>query len=459
MNKPIHVKVHKLRFPQAICSIADKIQESQWGQRVCRLVEMCNANPFPAQMILIFLYRLSLDALYILTISPSYSYQAFTTDLVPWRYAVSFLGLLPFIPFVARYNSFKTISSTIVTLLNYIYFIPLTSFVGCKGTSMSFFVVALVYWALLLLFQWKIPILHLKPLSHQYSRKFFLVVTVFSILFVMFISGKYTGFRFTLNFIDVYGIRAESASYQIPTIAEYLLSSMPIIFAFLLIYWLRQKKYAVCGVLCVVFVFLFSISAHKSQFLFFFLTLFCFFLFREWMYRWISGFLLLASLLAILADKLLGMIHLAALFFLRMMYTPVWLAEYYMDFFQSEPLNLFRNGIMGRFSFSNIYSDTIANVIGEFNGTGYVANTGMLGDLFANLPTAIGIFLLPLILILCLRLLDMVSSKISIGLFFTIALLYASNFANGSWSNVLLTNGMLLTCVLFYIFPKEALKK
>lgn len=441
----------RVRHPQWVAVLKD----SQSGQMICQVWGTYRANPFPAQVLLIFLYRLALDFMYITQISPLYVYAGFTTDLVPLRYLCSLAAVVVFSPFVAALHEDPRPSSTLVTFLHYLYFIPLTSYCGCKGTSPWFFGCVLAYWAVLLVLQAYLPTVQLKPLSLWHSQKLFALLTVFSVLFVLFISGRYTGFRFTLDFINVYDVRAEAASYQIPRILRYLLSFMTMILSVLLFYWLQNRRYVAAGVVFVVFLFYFSIAANKSDFFFLVLILGCYAIYRRWMLRWAAGFLTAGVAAAWLMEKVLHFVYPMSFFVRRLMYIPAQLSETYAAFFQENPLNLFRYGIMGKLSFDSIYSASIPVIIGEFEGGGSNANNGMLGDMFANLPAVLGVFLMPLILVVCFRLLDLASKGLPQKITISFCAYFAISFMNTSWSIVLLSHGFLLACLLLYAFPRK----
>lgn len=416
----------------------------------------CRENPFPAQILLTIAYRLVLDLLYIASISPLYAYSGLTLDIEPLRYLASLLSMVIFAPFVAKLINDGTPSAILVTVLNFLYFIPFTSYCGCKGSDMSFFLIGLAYWALLLLLQCRIPVLALRPLNTKSVHPFAKLLTIGAILLVLGISGKYTGFRLTLDFINVYDVRLEARSYSMPTLLSYALSAMTVVLAVLLMYWLKKKKYIVVAVLGVTYLFYFSIGAHKSVFLLLALVIAAFFFYRDWMLRWLPGALTVAAGIALLEEKLVGSFYIMTLFFRRMMYLPVKISEQRFVFFQENPLNLFRDGIMGKLSFESIYSSTIARVIGEYRGNPEEsANNGLLGDLFTNLPIGLGLILMPLILILCFRLLDLAAAKLERKYLLPFCILFANSFINGSWSTVLLSGGFLLACVLLYFFPKE----
>ena len=78
----------------------------------------------------------------------------------------------------------------------------------------------------LLAVQLRMPTILVPKLPHRHTSLLFFLVSVGACLFVMGISGIYTGFRLKLNLSDVYGIRAEAAAYDIPGLFAYVLSWM-----------------------------------------------------------------------------------------------------------------------------------------------------------------------------------------------------------------------------------------
>lgn len=453
---------------QKILNLPAKMRQSGWYKRiqsaplvqtVHRMGTFAGRNAFLVCWCLVLLYRLALDVIYVQGIAPLFGYMGFTSNLMLVPYLISWAAMLAFAPFVAAMNGKKTPSDLLLCCINYIYFIPMTSYFGCKGAvSAAFFAIGLVFWVVLLAYQRWIPRVALKPLAQWHSQRWMTISTVAACLFVMYVSGRYTGFRLTFNFLDVYGIRTEAAGYAMSGIESYLLGLMPILLALMLLYWLGEKRYLVALGICVVYLFLFSISAHKSTFFFLLIALACHFLYRPWMYRWLPGWLTAGVAAAILERKIIGSFHLLSLFFRRVMYVPVSLSELYFRYFQENPLNLYREGIMGKFSFNPIYSTSIVRVIGEFGGNPQTnANNGLLGDLFANLPVVLGLLLLPLILVICLRLLDAAARHVPEKLAIPLCVYFAVSLSNSVWSTVMLTHGFLAACVLLYLFPgKEA---
>ena len=142
--------------------------------------------------------------------------------------------------------------------------------------------------------------------------------------------------------------------------------------------------------------------------------------------------------------------------FRRIMYLPVKISQQRYQMFQSEPLSLFRDSIMGKFSFDALYSTELPLITGEFRGHPMEsANNGLLGDLFANLPLIPGLVIMPLILVLCFRLLDLSAGRTSKRTTVVICAYFAMSFINSSWSTVLLSNGFLLACIVLYFFHND----
>lgn len=432
------------------------ITHSALGKQVDKSIQFYKCHMFIVQCILIIAYRICLDITYLKSVSPSYAYSGFTTGIIPILYLLSWLVVMVCMPLSIRiFQQEDCPSSIMVSVLNFLYFIPMTSLLGCRGSDVQFMVIVFLYWLFLLGYQFFIPTITLNKLSNTHSDQIFRILTIFSVILVMGISGYYTGFRLHFNIIDVYGVRSEAATYDIPQILNYCLSMMTITLSILIIYWIRQRKWIVVFLLLVVYMFYFSIGAHKSTIFMLMLILICYFLFRKGIYRIVPILMSALVLGCFLIHKITGWVIPMSLFVRRTMYVPVLLSQTYYEFFLQYPLNLFRNGILEKFGFDPLYSDQVVRIIGEFNASGANANNGLIGDMCANLPWGIGLIIMPLIIVLCFRLFDMTAKELPKKYSIAFLVFFANVFCNSSWSTVLLTHGFLLTCILFYIFPAE----
>ncbi len=405
------------------------------------------------QVLSLLAYRLVLDLVYVKAISPLYSYKNFTADLYLPRYLLSLACMLLIAPAVAALFRDKRASSMLLLCISCIYFIPFTSYCGCRSGSMFFLFCGMLYWILLLLWQRVIPSPQLLPLFTKHSDLVFSFLSVLGTLLVLLISAKYTHFRLVFDFINVYEVRAEAASYALLGAVRYLLSAMTVLLSVCILFWLKKKKYLIALLLLCVYYLFFSISANKSVFFFLFLLLACWFLYRDWMLQSFSV-LLSAAVLAAWAICKKGIVIPLSFFVRRMMYLPVQISEKCSVFFLDHPLNLFRDGFLGHFGFNAVYSDSMPRIVGEISNEVTNANNGLLGDMFSNLPVPIGLLLMPLLLVLCFRLLDLTTNGLPQKLIASFCVFFAVSFINSSWSAVLLTHGFLLCCILLLIFPR-----
>lgn len=426
-------------------------------QRGRSLTEACSAAPFVPQIILMLLYRICLDIVYVFLLSPKYAYSGFICEPKPLILVASYAIVFVLAPFAVELQNRELPSAKIVAIMHYLYFIPLTSYCALCDPKVSLLPIGTLYWMLLLLWEFKLPVLSLKPLAAKHSRLLFTLLSIFSAAVVLYVSGRYTGFRLTLDFINVYDIRAEAAAYSMPQLLSYLLSWQTILLSTEILYWLSERRYLPALGLVLVYLFYFSIGAHKSVFFFLLLVLAAFFFYRKWMLRWCAPLFMGVGILAFLENFLRDSVWICSLFIRRMMYIPVQLADHYQKFFSENPILYFRDGFLRHLGYENPYSLSIVRLLGEYEGNpSTYANNGLLGDLFANLPVTAGLLLMPLLLVLCFRLLDLTAGRNEERLYIPFCLFFANTFINSAWSTTLLSHGFLLSCLLLYIFPKRS---
>jgi hypothetical protein len=115
-----------------------------------------------------------------------------------------------------------------------------------------------------------------------------------------------------------------------------------------------------------------------------------------------------------------------------------------------------RQGILRRLGFSSPYSTPIQRLIGDkyFGNIEIQANNGLFSDAFYNF-NFLGVFILPPILILIFKLIDSSAKGIDSKLIALPIIVVATSFNSGSFSSVLLTNGILLLMLTLYLLPRK----
>ena len=161
------------------------------------------------------------------------------------------------------------------------------------------------------------------------------------------------------------------------------------------------------------------------------------------------------AILAMIEKRLFSHVYIVDYFFRRMGYVLAQLSEKYYRYFKNNPTDIFRRTFLGKLGFESPYGLSLPYVIGNnYYSQTIGCNNGMLADVWANLGI-IGILVMPFILIVCFRLLDLATDGLSGRYVIGMAVYVAVLFLNSTWSTVLLTHGFLIICMVYFIFPRE----
>ena len=404
------------------------------------------------------LYKIVLDSVYFKIMSVAYAYEGFRIDFSWGRFLVGYLTLLCALPLIIKIFCQRQNSSIIVTGISLFYGIPMTTMYAFFGFDRLFYLSFLIFWFLLLIMQTSIPILYLNPPKVKNIKYIIYGIIIFSIIFVFFISGKYTGFRFTLDIINVYGIRSEAANYEIPILGRYIFSIVSVAIPIFCLFMLSNRRYILSFALITSQLFIFSFSGQKANMLILGIVLIGYFLYREEqisLLPWLFSFLGLP----IFAEFILTHdTYILALTYNRNMFLPTKISYEIYQFFKGHPIDIYRQSVLGKLGFESPYMISLDRIIGEhYYGQFNNANNGLLGDVYANLGF-IGVFIVPVILVICFRLLDSVTREIDKRITVGICIYYAMTFTNSLWSTNLLSGGFLLICIFFYFCSKELIK-
>lgn len=405
----------------------------------------------------VLLYKGLLDVIYCIYIAGSHTF--FSLDISIINTVNGWLAVFIMIPFINLYYKQKTCSAIIMIAINMIYFIPITTYCGYGGGSSSFLFFAFIYWVILSILQIKLPIIGYKTRVDyiKISNKIIYVLIILVSLFSLYIWWKYSGFRIHLDILNVYGIRSEAADNPLPLILSYTWHIVTILVPILIILMLHNKKYLTLIWLLFIMVINFSYAGNKSIILFPIILIGGYAFYRGNMISLIFPIGIVIEILAVIEEKL-GSIFIISYLFRRQSMVLAQLSEQYYRFFLENPTDIFRNSIMGKFGFDSVYNNTLARVIGEnYQNQTVNCNNGLLADVWSGLGV-IGIIVMPIIVILCLRLLDFVSYKIDLRMMVGLVLYYAIMFTNTTWSTVLLTHGFIVLCLMLIIFPRKTYK-
>ena len=154
-------------------------------------------------------------------------------------------------------------------------------------------------------------------------------------------------------------------------------------------------------------------------------------------------------LISIIEILFTGKSYIIDVFVRRVFFIPGLLTFYYYDFFKVNPVDYFRQGIVGRLGVKSPYIFQIPQIIGDNYFLGAYANAGLFSDAYSNLGT-IGVFIMPIIITLTLKLIDLVSLDLDDRIVFAASITCVFSLLNSSYFTALITHGLLATIIILY---------
>lgn len=416
---------------------------------------------------LFIIYKIVFDLMYINIISVRFEYMGMYKDFNILKYII---GWMLFLCLIFIINEFlkKNISLYITKLFLILSMMPQLSLWGIKNYSYKSIATMILYW-IIFIFSLKLldKIRITKKTTSKFkennkndslsSRVFVLVIFIFSIFVVIFISLKYTNFRFTISLKNVYEYRQAYANMTKPLLINYIL---PLVSTVLLPYcfmiYLIEKKYILSFVTLIIGILSFSITGMKTWLFIYLVILF----FSLWGNRIKVGiinfmliFLIVFTLIAASTYYISGNIELIGLHN-RMLCYPSEINFYYFNFFSNHELLFLRESIL-RYFFQSPYDIKTPYLIShQYGGDNSYTNNmvnGLFGDAYANFGL-IGVILYPIMLSIVMRIMtSLLEFYNDYRYSYNILLIIIWNSINTSFFTWLLTGGVILYCVVLYL--------
>ncbi len=424
-----------------------------------------NVMTMPVTLLLAILaWRFSLDAIYVYFVSPVWSYTGLVCVLDPARYVLALAVQLFSLRFLNNMVKRSSVSDVGVLLLYLMAFMPGLSVISFVPTNWGYFIAFCLFWFLLLIFNEKLftfkgvaSSIEGRTGSKKHSQLVVGLLTIASILVVLYVSYRYAGFRINLDLFDVYDLRTEAREFDRGVFLTYAFGACRSLVPALTALFLVQKRWGVAAFLTLVALLMFSVDGMKSSIFAIFAVYAVFILARNRdLKKYVYGFAALGALCLMLGvlfqertiiDSVLR----------RTLYLPTYLGYGYFDFFSNHELDLYRQGFLGRLGFSSPYSEGIAVIIGEQYYIGGNANSGLLADAFANFGM-LGVIAIPFAVVVILRILEACSTGVSNVIVDSCALIIAYRMVNSFLPTILLTHGVLLLLVFMYFIPRGFIK-
>jgi hypothetical protein len=417
-------------------------------------------------------FRLLLDWVYFNIISPIYAYSGFIDNRNAQNLIVSWGIFILFYFFMKRilYTEQEGVLHVIVSLLYLLSFIPFTSSIYAGITPPAFILWNSMYWIVLILAssyalqlpKKRLPKVNLNNL--EIGDRFVAIVGFISLVVVVYVSARYTGFRLNFNLFTVYDLRLEAREFGMPTLVTYLFAWTKAVNTLMLAFCLIKDKKLMSILYFSIQMLSFGIDGSKSTFFLPFLVLLVVKLYDKitvgklkmlFFYGAAGG-----TLLAIAEKMFANSIYLTTLFIRRVLYVPSILNVYYFDYFTSHEPDLFRGSFLRLVGAVSPYAvdGGISRMIGKvyFGSATMNCNNGLLSDAISNLGH-VGIFIMPIVIVFFLHLLDRSTYGLDKRLILVSGVFIALNLISTSFTTVLITHGFLLIILLTWVMKPEDL--
>jgi hypothetical protein len=409
--------------------------------------------------LVLLLYKITLDLIYVLIIVPRYSYTGYLVNFSVYKYVISLVVLAIMFQPIAGLIIKISPSSLIILILNLAYFIPGCTLYAFYGFSNAFFCFYAVYWSLLMFFHYYFKRFHVLYPPKKITPFLFYAVVFIIAATGLFISGAYNGFRFHFGLMDVYDLRDIQSKLDLPVIVRYLQPLASVFLPIALVYFLIKKEILWAILLATVQLLLFAFGGHKTTLFALFIAVLIYLFYTEKRAIWILYFVLILNIIVFIESLFLnGISYTSSFVQYRTFFMPNMISAHFFDFFSSHEFVYLRDSFLRWFGFKNPYDMPIPLLIsGVYSGNYQIwANNGLCGDAFYQFGW-LSLLIYPVLITFVIRVFEACTKNLDIRIVFTSCILFSQAFINNSFFIVMLTNGFMFTCFFLYLMPRKAL--
>lgn len=412
------------------------------------------------QPIFLIIFRIICELFYIKKIVPSYSYIGYVNESSVTQYLFSWLFLLILISLLNNSLHKKDILwQYFLIFLFCIKIVPLSIMLGRVEYEPQYLFCNFIFWVLFLGLYCIIPSFkifdndYLSQHKSSLTKTLNIVILLFSFT-IIFISGKYAGFRLHTSLFDVYDIRFEQREMPYPVVFRYILTASTVLCPLILTYFMERKRWIVF-ILFIGLIYLnFSIEGQKSivfsTIIGILLNLFYKGKYKQYIFIILS--LVLFACLLIKSDIISTGISFVVW---RVFFCPSGMDYQYFVFFNKFEPDYYRNSILRRLGFESPYSNSSVDIaVGEyFNPSvdGIRANNGLLSEAFANFGM-VGCFILPIILVIYIKVISSCSKGINEGFICLIAFILSYTIVSTFIPATFLSTGVLFMLIFLICY-------
>ena len=413
---------------------------------------------------LVILCRICFDAVYERIIFPIYgaTYKyvycpTIETIILSWILLVVFM-----LPTCKFYYSEKGVSNVVLLLLFLVSIVPFTTLVRNGQFEYSYVLANTFYFALMYFMTWvfrkKIEMKKVSIQSRLTAGMKIQLLTLLMAITALYVCGRYSHFRVNFSIDQVYDLRSEAGTYNLPTILNYMFRWATWVIPFLIGYYLRKKKYLYVALLFILQIFMFGYDGMKGPFFFaVVIVLANLFLPKIKMSSLNACFLYGFSGISVFSYAvyvILGNYAFAQSLLNRLGLIPNIISYAYFKFYTQYQPDYFRTSFLRYFGFKSPYSNISYMICEWFFGYSQGANDGLIADAVTNLGI-VGIFVMPVAVAFVLRIVDMYTENFDERMAVCVALYLTLMLMSMFLLPILLTGGLFVILFLLNWISKE----
>lgn len=404
----------------------------------------------------LILYRISLDYSYNNIISYLFGYQHFRNEPSGFSHFISWFFLISLSPFIIKLLYKPTLSSNILSILVLVSLVPITTMIAYNSYyPLEYVLLMYIYWFLLLVFNLKISSIVISKEKNFQSSGFYKYFTITLCLAVIFISWKFTGFRFHFGLMDVYDLRTEARGYDASFILGYLATFSDNLLPVLLVFYLNRNQKIISIILIIIILLNFGITASKQILFLLLLALFGFYFVKSLkLIRHYVWFFLSLIIIGIFEFKIFSTYFISIFSTYRVFFIPAKLHFIYYDYFSIRELDYFRQSIFKWF-LNSPYKENIGFILGDYDigDSTARANNGLFSDAYMNMG-AIGVFLFPFILVIILKMIEGSAKGLSERTLVIVVLSISFVILGLPFTTALFSAGIIALVIVLYSLPR-----
>lgn len=406
-----------------------------------------------SQLLLLFtivFYRYFLEKQYVELTNPMFEYSGFVINAPAQQYRISWtlLGIFSILllPYLKKKDNFSTY---FVILVFFYRLVPVTTIMGFVEQTQLMMLNQTLYW----LFFLTIP--HFINLKVDFYKEYrnsivnndkllYFVLGLFGVV-VFFISAFYAKFRINLGLDNIYDLREEARTFDMPAPLLYLWAAAKNILPVFFVFFLLKNKHAMCVLIAFLILLDFSIDGLKAKIAYLILCVFLHFVYSQKIRSYIGLIFMGLAFVGLLESIVFDTQIVHFLITRRVLFEPGLLDTYYFDYISEHGPLYYARGAL-----------PIQRVIGDlyFDSPDMNSNNGLFSDAYMNLG-GLGCIVYPIILTVIIKFCDNLFKYANKELVFFACIVMTVTVGSAELTTSLLTHGLFFLFVILYLISKN----